>query len=248
MIKVLIVDDHQEAIATLKELLESYDNYEVCGEALTLQTAIELTCIEKPDLVFLDILLDSTKTGFDYLNAFLPNVNFKVIFTTAYNEFAIKAFEFSALHYLLKPIDVETFDNALLKMNNLQEQRQYVDKLENLAKDLENSQHRFIFINTTEKVNKIDIKSLLFLEAKGNYTTLHLPNNKKITSAKTLLHYQKQLDKAQFFRVHHSYLINIAKVKSYQKKQNELVLENGVVLSVATRREKDFLEVWCKLR
>lgn len=247
MIKVLIVDDEQSAIDILKDKIEFYDNYKVCGEALDVKTAVELTCIEKPDLVFLDVLLGS-KTGFDYLNTFLPNIRFKVIFTTAYNEFAVKAFEFSALDYILKPLEKDIFEKALLKMSNATAQKQYLERLENVAKDLENNTHRFIFITTTEKVYKLEIKDLIFLEANSNYTTFHLANGKKVTTAKTLGFYQKQLSKGFFFRVHHSYLVNILKVKNYKKKQKEIILDTKIKLPVALRREKEFLEAWCNLK
>lgn len=247
MIKVLIVDDEPGAIDVLKNLLITYNNYTVCGVALDVQTAIELTCIEKPDLVLLDIELGS-KTGFDYLQAFLPNVTFKVIFVTAFNEFAIRAFEFSALHYLLKPITSQSFKKALSRMNDLLEERQYVDRLESLAGDLENNQHRYIFVNTTEKIYKLDIRDLVYLEAENNYTNFYSSNYKKVTSSKTLRYYQKQLDKDIFFRIHHSHLVHMLKVKDYKKKQRELVLEDDVTLQVATRREKDFLDAWFKLK
>lgn len=243
MIKVLIIDDEQSAIDVLKDLLIPYKNYTVCGIALDVQTAVELTYIEKPDLVLLDIEL-RTKTGFDYLQTFLPNITFKVIFVTAYNKFAIKAFEFSALHYLLKPITSQSFMKALSRMNDLLEERQYVDRLESLAGDLENNQHRYIFVNTTEKIYKLDIRDLLYLEAENNYTNFYLSNYKKVTSSKTLRYYQKQLDKDIFFRIHHAHLVNISKVKDYKKKQRELVLTDDIKLLVAVRREKDFLKAW----
>lgn len=243
MIKVLIVDDEQSAVDVLKDLLIPYENYTVCGVALNVQTAVELTCIEKPDLVLLDIELRS-KTGFDYLQMFLPNITFKVIFVTAYNKFAIRAFEFSALHYLLKPITSQNFKTALSRMSNLLEQKRYVDRLESLAGDLKSNQHRYIFINTTEKVHKLDIKDLKYLEAKNNYTNFYSSNYKKVTSSKTLRYHQKRLNKDMFFRIHHSHLVNILKVKDYKKRQRKLVLENGTTLLVAVRREKDFLKAW----
>ncbi|WP_298513908.1 LytTR family DNA-binding domain-containing protein [uncultured Kordia sp.] len=247
-IKVLIIDDEQPAIDNLKELLIPYDNYIICGEALTLQHAIELTIIEKPNLVLLDIDLRLETTGFDYLNTFLPNINFKIIFVTAHNEFAIKAFEFNALHYLLKPVESNNFREALSKMNDLIKQRLYIDRLESLAEYVESKQPIFIFVNTTERIHKLDIRNLSFLEAKGNYTTIHLTNHKKITSAKTLLHYEKQLKGNHFFRIHHSKLVNLIQVKSYQKKQRKAILENEIILSVSIRREKGFLEALRKLK
>lgn len=247
MIKVLIVDDEQSTINVLKEMLSSFVNYKVVGEALTLQHALELTCIEKPDLVLLDIVLGN-KTGFDYINSFLPNINFKIIFISAYNEYAIKAFEYNAIHYLLKPIQNELFKKSLEKVENILEQKRYVARLQNLVQDYENDEFRFLYINTLNKIYKIDIKNTLYLKADGNYTDFYLVNNKKVEASKTLSYFEKQLDKSIFCRIHHSYLINILKVNGYNKKEREVILLNKKTLSIATRRTKSFLEMWCKLK
>src|SRR5690606_25659417 len=101
MIKVLIIDDEQHGINVLIDHLKRYEDYTICGTAKTVKTAVELTRAFQPNLVFLDIALKN-ETGFDYLNTFLPNIDFNVIFTTAHDNYAVKAFEYSALHYLLK--------------------------------------------------------------------------------------------------------------------------------------------------
>ena len=247
MIKVLIIDDEQSAIDVLKDKLNQYHNYQICGEALNLETALELTCNEKPDLVFLDVMLGA-KTGFDYLTSFLPTINFKVIFITAYNEFAIRAFEFNAIDYLLKPIENAGFEKSLLKMNNLVAERRYIERLENLVDDLGNNEHQFIFIICADMTYKLDMRDLIYLEADGNYTNLYVSNGKKIHSSKTLKYYQDLLDKKIFFRIHHSFLINIFKVNTYKKNKKEVILNNNRTLPVAVRRSKEFLEIWCKLK
>ena len=131
MIKTLIVDDEQKAVGTIKSLLESYSDYKVCAEASSVEEAIKLTNKYNPDLVF-DIILED-KTGFDYLSKFLPNLNFKIIFITGYDEYAVKAFELCALDYLLKPVQHERFGQALKKMDTIVLQESYVRRIESLG-------------------------------------------------------------------------------------------------------------------
>lgn len=245
MIKVLLVDDERSALANLKELLSSYKNLKICGEALNVEEATDLTCKEKPDVIFLDIILGE-KTGFDFLNNFLPKTDFKIIFTTAYNEFAIKAFEFSALDYLLKPLESHQLEKSISKINSLIDNHLYIKRLENLVQSLENDEHQFIFVKLLEGVYKLKISELLYLEASGNYTTIYSKKAKQLTSAKTLAFYNKQLNELSFIRVHHKYLVNYAMINSYDKRKKEITLINKKKIPISIRKEKQFLEVWCK--
>jgi two-component system LytT family response regulator len=242
MLKTLIIDDEQRAINGVVHHLKAHPDYTICGTAQTVDEAIELTTKLQPDLVFLDIVL-GTKTGFDYLNHFYPNINFHIIFTTAYDEYAVRAFEYSALSYLLKPLDLEKFKEALLKMNEKVTAKESLDRLKSLEYNIKRqSSFKLIHIATTERYYRIKSKDILYLKSDSNYTHFHLKNETKITASKTLKYYTKILKESHFFKVHKSYLVNTEEIKSYRKKSGELIMNNGTSLTVAVRRQKELIE------
>jgi len=244
MIKTLIVDDEQHAIDDVVTLLNQYRDFIICGTAKRLDDAVELTKTLKPDLVFLDIVLGQN-TGFDYLKIFKNSIDFNIIFLTAYNEFAVRAFDFSALHYLLKPIDENKFDEALKRMNKAVLQQEQLQALEyNL---IDASLDNFIIINSTEKVHKINTRDISFIQATDNYTIFHSVKNTKITASKTLGFYEKRLNPNHFFRTHKSNIVNLLKVQNVNKKTNLITMENGTFLPIAARRKKDFFTALQKL-
>lgn len=240
MINALIVDDEDSGIRAITNLLKNYSNYTICGTARTVEEAIELTHKLQPDIVFLDIELGS-KTGFDYLNMF-QKIDFKIIFITAHDH-AIKAFEYSALHYLLKPIDNEKFEIALLKMNDLVTQKQLQERLLSFKHTLSHpNSHNPIHLTTSENSHKLNTEIIIFLEADSNYTHLHLISSKKMTVSKTLKHFEELFPKTLFYRVHKSYLVNIEQIKTYHKKTGKIIMSNDKAIIIAKRRQKEFFE------
>ncbi len=242
MIKALIVDDEQHSINAVENLLRGNENYFVCGSAKTVEKAVELTCEFKPDLVFLDIVL-RRKTGFDYLNVFLPDINFDVIFTTGYDEYAVKAFEYSALHYLMKPIEQRDFQDALSRMEAKISQQERLDRLRSLEYNFEQTNgYKFIHIATTESYHKVHSKGILYVEADSNYTNFHLTSGKKITTSRTLKYYTELFKGSHFFKVSKSYIVNIEQIKTFKRKSRELVMSDNSVIPVAVRRQADFVK------
>lgn len=247
MIKTLIVDDELKAIGTIKSLLNPYQDYQICGEATNVEEAIELTKKRNPDLVFLDIKLKN-QTAFDYLSAFLPNLNFKIIFITAFDEFAVRAFELCALDYLLKPVQHERFGQALKRMDAIVLQEFYVRRIESLEHNLQDDSCKIIHINTTENIQKIHIKDIVFLEANNNYTSFYLSDNSKLTASKTLGHYEELLEDYLFFRIHAKYIVNMRMILKYRKRAKQVDLETEITLPVAVRRIGKFLEAFGKMQ
>lgn len=241
MINVLIVDDEQHCIDILETLLQHYKNFKICGTAKSVDSAIKLTRSLRPDLVFLDISL-GCQTGFDYLNTFKPNINFDIIFTTAYNVSAAKAFEYSALHYLLKPIGHDSFQNALLRMENKVNKLELLEQYNSLEHNMVSpGNEKMIHISTVEEHYKINSKEILFIKSDSNYSEFHFSNKKKIISSKTLKHYVTLLNDSHFYLANKSYLVNVNHIDFYRKKSRELVLNNGTTVAVAVRRQKDFV-------
>lgn len=242
--RTLIIDDEPEACMLLAECLRSYDReLEVAGTAHTVADGIAAIRRLQPDLLFLDVRL-SPGSGFDILNAF-GEADFGVIFVTAYEEYAINAIRFSALDYLLKPIDPDQLAVAVeraLQRNLNQNRKARIDVFrENIAND----QHSYsrLVIPTIGGFEVIRTGDIRYCKADRNYTDFFLRDGQKLTSAKTLKMYEEILSAHGFFRAHTSYLINLAFVKSFrrQKKGGNIVLDDGAELPLSEARKKEFM-------
>lgn len=227
-LKTLIIDDEKPIRTSLNIYLSDRDDIEVVGEAGTLEEAVAQINKHQPDLVFLDIQLKQ-HTGFDMLDQ-LPNLNFKLIFVTAYSEYAIKAFKYSAFDYLLKPIDpdmlYETIDRLKAEINTTA--KQY-----NALKGNTNFQR--ISIKTTENIYNIDFEDIVYCKADGSYTHFYLSNGKSILSSKPLKQYQSILPENLFFRSHQSYLVNVKLINGFDKKNGLLIMQNKMQIPVSIR-------------
>jgi two-component system LytT family response regulator len=194
----------------------------------------------QPDVVFLDIQMQR-ETGFDLLTK-LNSIDFEVIFTTAHSEYAIKAFKFSAIDYLLKPIDIEDLQNALAKVEHKQNQNS-AGRLEHLIQNLRTNtpENYKLALPTTEGLVFVQLNNILYCEASSNYTIIYTPKNKYIVS-RTLKQYEDLLGEHNFFRIHNSYLINLNAVKKYIRGEGgSVVLENDITLDVSKRKKEAFL-------
>ena len=242
MLKAIIVDDELKSRESLKILLEEFcGNVRVtalCGNVSEAQEAIR---VHAPQVVFLDIQLQR-ETGFDLLTR-LGHVDFEIIFTTAYSEYAIQAFKFSAIDYLLKPIDTEDLKRAVDKVEK-KVAASLPDRLEKMLRgfmsDLSNSYK--LALPTLDGLVFVNIKDVLYCEAMSNYTVFHTGDGKKFTVARSLKEYEGLLAEHNFFRIHNSYLINLREVKKYVRGEGGyVILHNDVSLDVSKRRKEAFL-------
>jgi two-component system, LytTR family, response regulator len=245
MIKVLIIDDEQHCIDRLVKLLSPSQNnlVEITGTALTVQDGIEKITLLKPDLIFLDVQIND-KTGFDLLRA-LPEIDFAIIFTTAYEKFAIQAIKFSAIDYLLKPIDAADLNVALLKFMNERSQKITSQKIDILLQNTQNKKDipKKIIVPTVSGFEFLDIADIVRCQSDINYTTIYLKDKHKLVVAKTLKEFEEMLSGHSFFRVHNSHLINLAFIKSYNKgKGGSVKLVDGTEIEVSSRRKDEFLK------
>lgn len=249
MIKAIIVDDEQHCIDRLKGLLESdyLNSVQLLGTFDSVPKGYKAIKELAPDLVFLDVQIHE-KTGFDLLRE-LGNIDFEVIFTTAYDKFAVQAFKFSALDYLLKPIDKDDLKLAIDKFITKAKRDGTVNRLDNLLLNLksQNGQPKRIIVPTTSGFEVFDVAEIIRCESDVNYTTIYLKNKQKLVVAKTLKEFEEMLGEHGFFRVHNSHLINLSLVKSYNKgKGGSVVLSDGTTIEVSTRRKDDFLKEMMK--
>lgn len=244
MIKALIIDDEQHCIDRLEKLLEPYTHnlIDVAGSAKTIESGIQSIAILQPNLIFLDVQLEDHK-GFDLLRA-LPGIDFDIIFTTAFEKFAIQAIKFSAIDYLLKPIDADELSIALLKLSGEKSKKNTADKIDlllhNTAKNHELPKK--IIVATVTGFEFLDIDSIIRCQSDINYTTIFLKDKQKLVVAKTLKEFEELLSEHSFFRVHNSHLINLAYIKSYNKgKGGSVKLSDGSEIEVSSRRKDDFI-------
>jgi two-component system LytT family response regulator len=242
MIKTILIDDEAHCLDTLSILINDYcPEVEIVDQCMSAKKA--LLSIEKyhPDLVFLDIEMP-TMNGFEMLQQF-DHIPFAVVFTTGYDQYAIKAIHFSALDYLLKPIDPKELVAAVRKTEELK-RPPTAEQFKMLLDHLENNMNGFtkIAVPTAEGFELVPADELIYCEARDNYTFLHLRNKNKLVACRTLKDVESQVqDFSYFIRVHHSYLVNLNEVSKYVRGEGGyLVMSDGTTINVS-RSRKDYL-------
>jgi two-component system, LytTR family, response regulator len=243
MMKAIIVDDEQHCVDRLTNLLQHHHAGAVqpVAAAASVKEGLKLIKEHQPDLIFLDIQIHD-RTGFDLLRE-CGTINFKIIFTTAYDRFAIQAIKFSAIGYLLKPIDEDDLAEALSKLKETS-----VENTSLMAGVIENNlnqpiKKKRLTIPTGNELLFLNIDDIVRCHSDVNYTTIYKNDKQKIVVAKTLKEFEELLADQDFFRVHNSDLINLTYIKSYNKgKGGSVVLHDGTELEVSTRRKDEFLK------
>lgn len=247
MIKVVIIDDEENSRESLKGKLDLFcPEVEIAAEASNVKDGIAAIVEHKPDAVFLDIQL-AGESGFDILEQIRDNqeVDPEVIFITAHNEFAIKAIKFSALDYLLKPIDPEELVKSVRKV---EEEKGLPKKASNLNVLVENIRQasdspKKIVVPTSDGMHVIKLTDIVRLESSSNYTTFHLRNEKSLLASKTLKEFDNMLSGYNFQRIHKSHLVNMNYLKRYvQTDGGYLILEDGSKIPVANRKKEQLLQ------
>ncbi|MBA3985664.1 MAG: response regulator transcription factor [Flavobacteriales bacterium] len=241
-LKAVIVEDEKHSREILKNLLENFcEGIEVLAMAGSVNEALDIIPKSKPDLVFLDIELQSG-TGFDILTQ-LPKINFEVIFTTAFDQYAIKAVKFSSLDYLLKPIDLEELQLAVEKAKQIKNKETYSNQLKSLLQNIQQPKLFKICLATSDGFEFVNTQDILYCEAGGSYTTFVLANGKKLLVSKHLKEYENMLSDQHFMRVHNSYLINLKEVKKYVKADGGyIVMNNDDIVSISRGKKDAFIE------
>ncbi|CAN5771226.1 LytTR family DNA-binding domain-containing protein [soil metagenome] len=248
MITAIIIDDEQHCIDRLTKMLARHhaEAVKLLSTAGSVEEGIQAIKEYNPDLIFLDIqILD--RSGFDLLRE-CGEIKFKIIFTTAYDRFAIQAIKFSAIGYLLKPIEEDELADALKRTKEIS-----VENTSKMAAVIENNlsqpvKKKKLTIPTGNELLFINIDSIIRCHSDVNYTTIYKKDNQKIVVAKTLKEFEELLADQDFFRIHNSDLINLAYIKSYNKgKGGSVVLNDGTQLEVSTRRKEEFLKKMAEL-
>ncbi len=210
-LKSIIVDDERLARVNLRKLLENHQEIEIIGEADSCKSALEIINLQKPHLIFLDIQLGG-ETGFDLLDKIDNSI--KIIFVTAFDEYAIRAFEINAVDYLLKPVNPERLKVSVGRIINNEHE------LKNTAKVYEYSDNIYVHINNYSS-RFIKISSIMLIEPVGNYSRIVTTEGKNCLVLKTLKQWQEELPANNFIRIHRSSIINIEHVDHIEKRSND---------------------------
>ncbi|MEO8720061.1 MAG: LytTR family DNA-binding domain-containing protein [Ginsengibacter sp.] len=244
MIKALIIDDEQVAVNVMNLMIERYLP-EIKSVKFTTNPdkALQLINEYKPDIVFLDIEMPY-KNGFELLKL-LSEISFDIVFTTAFDKYAIQAIKFSALDYLLKPIDAielrETFNRYLKKkLMNQNKDAAVRNLLFNMQQ--QNPTNRKLALPTTSGLQFFLPENIIRCEGMGNYTKFFFSNYHCLTTSKTIKEYEELLIPHKFIRVHKSHLINAEFVSGYTSQTNNIILKDGIIIEVSRRRKKEVME------
>lgn len=240
--RTLIIEDEPQAVSALKaEINVNCIELEIIGETGSIHEAIEKIKLLKPELIFLDIQL-SDGLGFEILTM-IKDQNFKVIFTTAYSQYAIKAIKFSALDYLLKPIDSGELRNAVDRAKKNKKDEELL-KFETFLSNFKSSENKKkIALQTTEGINIYEIDTILRCSAESNYTCIYFTNGKKQLFSKTLKELEELLANNEFERIHHSHIINLNHLQSFVNKEGGyVIMSDKSTVPVSQRKRTQLIE------
>ena len=249
MIKAILIDDDDNLRNGMKALLSHYaPEINIIGEADSVATGTDAIIKHQPQVVFLDIQLHDG-TGFDILEQLAAkngNVTSNIVFITAHEQYAIKAFRFSALDFLLKPVDPEDLKKVIEKIKNVLEKTDnyaHIDLLlENIRKKVDNFKR--IALSNSDGIHLFEINDIIRCESEDNYTKFYIKNNKPVLISKTLKEYDELLTEFGFERIHQSHLINLAYLKSYIKKDGGyVVMADNSNLPISQRKRERLQEL-----
>lgn len=249
--KAIIVDDEKNARDVLNYILKkNFPDIRVCETCASADEGIAAIQLHSPDIVFLDIEMPK-KSGFDMLQE-LGTVDFEIVFTTAYDKYAIKAFKFSAVDYLLKPVSQADLKQTVERIRRSKEQNNSINaaQIEFLLESMRKKElpGNRLALYTTEGVRFINPEKVIRCESSSNYTTFFFDNGEKILSSKTLKDVEEIFHPFSFYRVHNSHLINLRYVEKYNKEDGGIVvMSDGTEIMVARSRKDEFLNLFSKI-
>lgn len=241
MITCVIVDDEQQNISILRNLLTRYcPEVEITGEANSSTAAVELIRKLRPQLVFLDVEMPDMD-AFELLSNLKP-LHFEYILVTAYDRYAVKAFAHNALHYLLKPVDIDELRVAVQKASVRIVETNVNRRIDDLKSQAENNQVSKIALPTSNGLVFISIDEIVCCSARNNYTLFEFVKDKELLVSGTLKDFEEKLPASIFCRVHNSHLINMNHIRQYIKgKGGQVKMINGKIIDVSSRKRDEFL-------
>jgi len=242
MINALIIDDEANCIELVSNLIELSDSkIKIIATANSVETGYRAILEHKPDLVFLDVQMQDG-TGFDLLNR-LNGIALKVIFITAHEQFAINAFKYSAIDYLLKPISPIDFMTALNKVKETISNDDLRLQLKTLSYNIIQSTNKKIVLKTLDKIYAVQASDIIRMESEGSYTTVYLVDGKKVTVSKLIKDFEELLSENGFIRVHQSHLINMSHLFYYEKSEHMVFMKDESSVPVSSRKKEQVMKL-----
>jgi len=245
MLRTIIIDDEPHIRETLRHMLRKFcPQVRLVGEADSVATGIREIREKAPELVLLDIKMDDG-TGFDLLDK-CENIDFKIIFITAYEQYAIRAFGFSAIDYLLKPVNPEKLADAVKRVEQLV-QSSFITQLDTLKKNLNTpvDKDRKIILRTLDNIYLLDVQDIIHCASDGSYTVFDTLEEGRITVSKGIKIYDDLLSDSGFLRVHRSHLINLKHVRRFSKQDGGLVvMKNNIEVPASTKGRERLMELF----
>lgn len=240
-IRAVLVDDEAGSIESLETIIkESCPNVIICGTANSVKEAIKSIDLLEPNLVFLDIAM-TDGDGFEVISG-TSFKDYNVVFTTAYDQYAIKAIEFSALYYIMKPIDEKDVIEAIRRHQSKSISEAYKKQIEVLSKYMDNNFENIVLPQKEDSI-LVNLSEIVYCEADGSYTNFHLIDKRRIVISKPLKTYDELLGQFQFCRIHASIVVNLNQVNRYIKgRGGQVEMKNKITLPVSTRRKQEFLD------
>lgn len=249
MITAIIVDDEQKSILTLQKIIEDYcEGVKVIGVAENIITARELILSHHPQLVFLDIEMPFG-SGFELLKSF-DNITFEIVFVTAYDQYAVTAFKYASIDYLLKPIDIGELQETVLRVHKRVAEKSNAENYFILKQNLAavNRQDQHIMLAGKNDSSPVKISEISYCVADGSYTFIHLVDKQRFHTSKNLKEYEEMLPADSFFRIHYGHIINLQHIVKLRKgRTGSVIMRDGKELEIAARRKNDFLSVLARL-
>lgn len=243
MLNAILIDDEENSLSALKEKLQSYcPSINIIGLCSSAGKGAEMIDALKPDIVFLDIEMP-VANGFVMLQQ-LKYRNFELVFTTAYDHYAIRAIRYSALDYLVKPIDIEDLKLAVARAEEKKNKDRHNPQIELLLEQMIDSKKQYekLAIATAEGLQFLKVEDILYLEASVNYTHIFCGTH-KYTASRTLKDFEDLLPPSIFLRIHNSYIVNKNFIEKYIRGEGgQVVLSNGTMLDVSKRKKAEFLK------
>ena len=243
MKKILIIDDENKTKEFIKRLLISFGhNFDIYTDGSNVESGINAINKIKPDLVFLDIQMPDGN-GFDVLQG-VQYKEFEIVFITAYQEYAIQAIKFSALAYILKPIDVEELEGAIDKALTTLQKKKNELQFNALANNIERGKKKKLVLKTQESVYVLELKEIIRCEADKNYTSFYLESGRRILVSKTLKEYDLLLSSHSFFRVQQSHLVNLDHINRYDKADGgAVIMRDGSSVPLSPAKREQFFQI-----
>lgn len=245
MIKAILVDDERRLLDSLRMMLERHcPQVEILACCQSGKDAITEIKKRRPQLVLMDISMPG-KNGFEVLNE-LVDIDFRVIFVTAHNEFSIRAFKYSAVDYLLKPVDEEELIEAVSKAEKaIAEEGKQMDLntlLHNLSPGISNQNNK-VCLGTLTGFQVVPVSDIVYCEAEGTYTNFYLLENRKICVSRPIIDFENMLSENDFFRIHKSFMVNLHHIKEYKRGDGgSVIMVSGEEIDVSRRKKDSFLE------